>query len=143
MSEEAAYVPIPVAVAREIAARYQKSQVVILAWDPVHELTHTTTYGVEPDEKERAAEVGDACAKAICGDGFERRRSFEDYRHIDAGERAKKIDQLYWACKSADHAIASVMAERYGITDLALQAVRDALSEAMTGSGVVSRSGSA
>ena len=40
------YKPVPVWVAQQIAMQFEKAQVVILCWDAVHELTHSTTFGV-------------------------------------------------------------------------------------------------
>ena len=53
--EKPRYHEVPVTVARAIAENFSKSQVVILAWDSVHQLTHTTTYGVTAADKENAA----------------------------------------------------------------------------------------
>jgi hypothetical protein len=53
------YQPVPVSAAREIAAKFDKTMVVILAYDPAHQLTHTTSYGVSAFEKEQAASVGE------------------------------------------------------------------------------------
>lgn len=72
------YVEVPVTAAKAIAERYQKSQVVILAWDPVHKLTHTTTYGVEAFDKENAAAAGEICTAAIGAD-LSKRQTFEDF----------------------------------------------------------------
>ena len=88
------HIPVPIDEARRIANAYRKSMVVILTYDPESEMTHTTTYGVEPFDKERAAEVGEACAKLICGEGFAERTIYSDYRFIAEGERAKQIEQL-------------------------------------------------
>ncbi len=49
------YKPIPVEVARQISHEFDKSMVVILAYDPAHLLMHTVTYGVDPLDKETAA----------------------------------------------------------------------------------------
>jgi hypothetical protein len=126
-----AHVQIPVEIARQIAIRYAKSMVVILAYDPESQLTHTTTYGVEPIDKERAADVGERCAQLICGDGFERRTSYEDYRFTDQGKRAQQIERLIAAAKAAKHAFASVVAYREGITDEMLEALMATLDEAI------------
>lgn len=72
------YKQVPVAAAIEIAAKFDKSMVVILAWDPVHQLTHTTTYGVSAFEKEQAASVGEICAQAI-GSDLSKKTNFEDF----------------------------------------------------------------
>lgn len=78
MSSEAEYQPIPVAAARQICEAHGKSIAVIIAYDPVHECTHTTTYGVAAVEKENAAAMGELCTQAIGGD-LSRKQVFEDY----------------------------------------------------------------
>jgi hypothetical protein len=44
---KSSYKPIPVGVAAKISEEFAKSMVVILAYDPVHQLTHTVSYGVD------------------------------------------------------------------------------------------------
>lgn len=88
------HIEVPVEAAREIATRYAKTMVVILAYDPTSQHTHLTTYGVGTEEKEIAAEVGERCAKLICGDGFEMRRTYEDFRFRTQAEWAKEREQL-------------------------------------------------
>ena len=73
------YIPVPVEAAKHIAKLYQKSIVVIMCYDPVHGLTHTTTYGVSAFDKENAATAGDICAKAL-GSDLSKRQTFEDFR---------------------------------------------------------------
>lgn len=72
------YKPIPVEDAREIAAKYDKTMVVILAWDPKFQVTHTTTYGVSAFEKEQAAAAGEIACQALGGD-LSRKSTFEDF----------------------------------------------------------------
>jgi len=74
------YQPVPVAVAKDIAEGHDKSIVIILSWDPVHGLLHTTTYGVSPIDKQWAAEGGDIAAKALGAD-FDRLKTYEDFRN--------------------------------------------------------------
>ena len=57
MQEMRDYMPIPVAEARRIATEFRKSMVVILAYDPVSNRTHTTTFGRDAEQKEIAADV--------------------------------------------------------------------------------------
>lgn len=131
MPRSASHTPIPVETAREIATKFHKSMVVVLAYDPASMLTHTTTYGVEPADKERAADVGERCAKLICGDGFEQRTRYEDYRFVDQGKRAQKIEKLSTACKAAGHALRSILALRDGMTDDAIIDVIWAIDSAL------------
>src|SRR5690348_10243029 len=125
------HTPIPVETAREIATKFRKSMVVILAYDPASMMTHTTTYGVEPADKERAADVGERCAKLICGDGFERRTRYEDYRFTDQGKRAAQVEKLSTACKAAGHALRSILAVRDGMTEDAIVDVLFAIDSAL------------
>ena len=85
---------VPVDAAKEIATTCAKTMVVILAYDPQSNRTHVTTYGVEPEDKERAAEVGDRCARLICGEGFNDRRTYEDFRFRSEAEWAKERERL-------------------------------------------------
>jgi len=95
MTNKQDYAPIPVSEAKRLAESFGKSMVVVLAYDPAYQLTHTTTYGIGPQEKEIAADTGERCAKLICGEaGFQLRKSYEDYRTIPAAERAAEIDKL-------------------------------------------------
>ena len=87
------YKPIPVSVAKDIAATFAKSQVVILAYDPAHEVTHTVTYGVEPFDKENAAAAGHLCTKAI-GCDLSRRQTFEDYHQDFSAANYKRATEL-------------------------------------------------
>lgn len=89
------YKPIPVSVAVQIAESFEKSMVVIMAYDPKHERSHTTTYGQNPADKENAAKIGDACSVLVCGEeGFAAKRSYEDYRFVDQGKRAEENRRL-------------------------------------------------
>lgn len=90
----ATYQPIPVAVAKQIAEDFAKSQVVILAFDPVHQVTQTTTYGKEPFDMENAAAVGKICAQAI-GCDLSKRQDFEDYhKDYDAAKFKALIESV-------------------------------------------------
>lgn len=72
------YKDVPVEAAKQIAENCDKSQVIILAWDPVHALLHTTTYGKEAFDKESAAAAGEICTKALGGD-LSLKKEFEDF----------------------------------------------------------------
>ena len=76
-----AYKSVPVHVAKAISEQYDKSMVVVLAYDPVHELTHTTTYGVSAFDKENAAAAGEKATVALGGD-LANRIEWEDF-HSD------------------------------------------------------------
>ena len=75
------YRPIPVGEAAALSRQYLKSMVVILAWDPVHKLSHVTTFGDSAEDKHRAAAVGEEAAKLL-GLDPEKRTTFEDFRAI-------------------------------------------------------------
>lgn len=88
------YKPIPVEVAKAIAEQYEKCQVIILCYDPVHKLTHTTTYGVGHFEKENAAAAGAAATKFLGGD-LARKVVMEDYHlNYDAAICTAALDLL-------------------------------------------------
>jgi hypothetical protein len=89
----AEYKPIPVHVAKQIADHYEKSQVVIVAVDPVHDLTHTTTYGVSADDKVESALLGDWCA-ALIGCDVGKRTNYEDFRNDFDAARLKEAVEL-------------------------------------------------
>jgi hypothetical protein len=90
MNQKPTYLPIPVSVATEIADKFAKSQVVILAFDPVHEVTHTTTYGKSPFDKENAAATGKIVTQAI-GNDLSRAQHFEDYHKDYAAANHKAL----------------------------------------------------
>jgi hypothetical protein len=73
------YKPIPVAEARTIAEIYDKSIVIIFAWDPVFGMIHTTTFGRSEQEKHWAAEGGEIATRAL-GALPELKTTFEDFR---------------------------------------------------------------
>jgi hypothetical protein len=72
------YQPVPVAEAKRISDQYAKSMVVILVYDPVYCLTHTTTYGVSAFDKENAAASGEIAARAL-GSDLGRRQNHDDF----------------------------------------------------------------
>ncbi len=88
------YLQVPVSVARDIAERFSKSQVVILCYDADHEMTHTTTFGRSAFDKENAAAVGEKLAQAVGGD-LGRKQVFEDF-HTDcsAAQFKEAVDLL-------------------------------------------------
>lgn len=136
-SEQAAqaeHIPIGVDVARQIAERFRKSAVVILAYDPESGMLHTTTFGAHAAAKLVAAKWGDRCNQLIAGAGFELRTSYEDFRDADPARQAERIDTLLRACRAAEHAIGSLLAVRDGISDELLANVRDELAAAIAGS---------
>jgi len=59
------YIPVEVSAAREIAFRYQKQRVFIIAVDTAHNKTHFTTYGISPQDKIEVANMAEAIALQI------------------------------------------------------------------------------
>lgn len=94
MSTARAHIPVPVEAARQIADRYEKTVVVILAYDPLSELIHTTTYGRGAQEKEVAAWAGEQAAKAV-GCDLQQKRTYADFAEPSTAARnAHERDQL-------------------------------------------------
>ena len=58
------YQPVPVDVAAQIAERFSKDIAIILTWDGLHNLVHTTTWGHSANDKLVAADAGETVAKA-------------------------------------------------------------------------------
>lgn len=61
----AKYQSIPIATAKDIARKYGKSQVIIVAWDPVFGKEHVTTYGATVKDCEQAALGGTRIKQAL------------------------------------------------------------------------------
>jgi hypothetical protein len=85
------YIPVPVEAARQISSQYEKSIVIINAWDHQHKLMNTTTYGVRPQDKISAARGGETCAKAL-GLDLSKSQTSEDFRTVDAARNAQLRD---------------------------------------------------
>lgn len=83
------YKPVPVDVAKQIADRFDKAMVVILAYDVAHELTHTTTYGTTEYGKENAAGAGAYLTQTI-GSDLSQKIEFEDF-HTDYDPARAKV----------------------------------------------------
>ena len=88
------YKPVTVEAAVSIAERFDKSQVLIIAYDTAHQKTHFTTYGVTPEDKESIARVGDYLGQHLTGIEREQCTNYEDYRFIDQGKRAAENRSL-------------------------------------------------
>lgn len=115
-----AYKPIPVAVGVEIAKKYEKSVVVLLAYDPVHQKMHTMTYGVTAKDKEYAADLGEICATVV-GAGPDR-QTYEDFRRdYSAGqfrELQERAFELLQACGAVIEAAGNPPPPTKGYQDL-------------------------
>lgn len=73
------YKSVPVSVAKEISDNFDKSMVVIAAWDPVFGMLHTTTFGRTDQEKEWAAKAGEMVTQVLGADPAQAIRH-EDFR---------------------------------------------------------------
>lgn len=85
------YLSIPVETARQIARDFDKQIVIINAWNHEHNLMHTVTYGVAPNDKISAARGGEICAKAL-GMDLTKSDPSEDFRTVDAAKIAQLSD---------------------------------------------------
>lgn len=115
------YKPVPVEAARKIAVKFDKSMVVILAYDPAHQLTHTTTYGVSAIEKEQAAAAGELLARTIGAD-LNQKTEFEDFHKDYDPARYRQCQE---ALAGVDHALGSLLAVREGISNELLSKLRE------------------
>lgn len=61
----AKYKGVPVAAAKAIAEKYDKNQVIVVAWDAAHGKEHVTSYGATKLECEQAAEGARRVQKAL------------------------------------------------------------------------------
>jgi len=59
------YKNIPIASAKKIAEQYDKDQVIIIAWDKTHKLTHVTTFGKTVEDCKQAAQGGNKLKQAL------------------------------------------------------------------------------
>lgn len=122
---------IPVEVARKIGQDLGLAWVLVLAYRTDAQTTETATWGGSPTDKEWCCAIRDRCLAAI-GIDPDGGVTHQDYRFIEAGERAMIVDELASACRAAEHAIGSVLAVRDGISTELLQDVRDALRTALS-----------
>jgi hypothetical protein len=128
------YLPVDVEAAIEIADRYRKAIVVIVAWDDRFGRSHFTTYGRRPEQKAFAAQLGDRLP-ALLGLDKADQEKFRDFRDIEASEWSARTEGLVNACKSAWNALASVLACRTGITDDCLIECIETLKSAVAKGG--------
>ena len=74
------YLEIPVSAAAAMSRLYKKQMVVILGWDLDRNLIHTTTFGETPQDKLKAAEIGDALT-VLVGGAINLQTTYEDFRN--------------------------------------------------------------
>jgi hypothetical protein len=124
----AEYRPVPVQAAEYIAKTFNKSMVVVLAYDRVHAKTHTTTYGVSAIEKEQAAAVGEVCTNTIGAD-LSRKIVYEDFhRDYDPARFKESLEVLH----AVNRALISLIAVRDGLTDEFLVKLRNRVAAVVT-----------
>lgn len=80
------YLPVPVDAAGAIADEFAKDQVIVLALDREHGLTHVTTYGKSEIDKQQAAAGGEAL-RAHLGLSVDRTVWYEDFRRAQDPSR--------------------------------------------------------
>jgi hypothetical protein len=131
MSEK--YQPIPVSAAAEIAERFAKSIVVITAYDRQYELTHTTTYGRDAQDKLDAAAAGEYLHRCAGGD-LSKREIYEDFRDPRSPEFATAVaDAQRDLVEAIDGLLISIAMnanDRIGPQDEAVVAARAAKAKA-------------
>lgn len=82
------YKDIPIEVAQEIAEKFHKNQVIILAWDKNFGKCHVSTFGKSQIDARQAAEGGNRLKKAIgwpdkqCRDKPRRKEDHDDEKDI-------------------------------------------------------------
>lgn len=59
------YKPIPISVAKEIAKKYDKDQVIVLTWDKTFGMSHVTTFGKSIEDCAQAAEGGNKLKRVL------------------------------------------------------------------------------
>lgn len=120
------YVPIPVAVAQQIADGHKKDIVLIVGWDDDSNKTNIVTWGREPSQKEAAAKAGETIAKQL-GLADELADVHEDFRR--EGETAKEVDRLRRAIGNAVRGIrAEVSDQTQGLSET-LGKIEDRINE--------------
>ncbi len=122
--ESPAYKPIPSVEARILAEKYDKSIVILWAWDPVYGLLHTTTYGVSQQEKDWAAKGGEIATAALGGQ-VPARIEYEDYRIAHLAELTRACEQLLDA-PHQEHFIVRLNEEEMA----GLEAIKQAVAKA-------------
>jgi hypothetical protein len=119
-----------VLLGHDIAQRFNKSMVVINTYDPVHQRMHTTTYGELPEDKELAATIGMAVSMQF-SDVTQERATYQDYRFIDEGTRARKIELLSRAAIAAESLLAICRKKQDQLIQAAIDSVRQRLLAAL------------
>lgn len=125
-------VTIPVDVARQIGATYERDQVIVLTYGRRGNITNVVTWGRSPGDKIIAAGAGDWIKESLCL--LAPIGPTEDFRR--EGEAAQKVDQLLASARAAKAAIRSVLTTKKpddGISNELLEDVCKCLDEAIRG----------
>jgi hypothetical protein len=101
----AEYTPVPVQAARDISRLFGKQIVVIVSFDRVFGLLHTTTFGEQAEDKHPAAVLGEILA-AAAGSDLSKATSFEDFRSRTVAEWAREKDDLLGQIRSLEGQLA-------------------------------------
>jgi len=120
------YQPIPVYALRELAERYAKAQVVVVAWDDEHHCAHRQL-------RRQPLGQADEIAAYFELESNDASLTYEDFRLRAAAEAAAQIETLAKGCRAADQAFSSLLAVRTGLSDehiLSLQGYLRAAIEA-------------
>lgn len=127
-----AYIPIPVAVAQQIADGHKKDIVLIVGWDEDSNKTNIVTWGREANQKQAAAKAGETISKQL-GLADELADVHEDFRR--EGETAKEIDRLRRAIGKAVRGIRAELSdetqgssETLGMIEMRVNELADVLS---------------
>ena len=86
-----AYKGVTVAAARKIAVEFDKDMVIILAYDAIHAMTHTTTYGKSAEDKEAAAMLGEQLT-AACNVDMTKKEIHADF-HEEQPDHPVQIEE--------------------------------------------------
>jgi hypothetical protein len=87
------YQPVLVDAAREIAFKYVKDWVMVIAYDAGFDKTHCTTFARTAGDKSFVADLSEVCLRAI-GICTEDATVHEDFRLVRASEAAEEIGNL-------------------------------------------------
>jgi hypothetical protein len=120
------YIPVPVEAAKQVARQFEKSVVVIAAWDRAFNKFHTASYGESADDKIVAANLADLIPLAA-GCDPQSLVTHEDFRHrTEAGwavERHRLLDMIRGPAtqrevEAAAEAIANARGCRRGVPSI-------------------------
>lgn len=87
------YKPVPVEAAKQIAQQFDKSQVIIVTFDPLFRLLHRTSYGVSAMDKVAAAHAADEFVRST-GAEPRLRQTHEDFRRDFDAAQFKQVLEL-------------------------------------------------